>query len=125
MGLFFQAKMLSYFFNSFFKFLLLGFPSLHAPKEGRLFDHDVASAFLDFFQSVLSGYRIHMKGNKLDVEAFKRSQPGTIKQFLEHFEGSQMWACFINERYAFEFPLMYSAPWILVAQFTFLVRSVH
>jgi hypothetical protein len=59
----------------------------------------VAAAFLDFFQSILSGYAQFMRNNKLNVQAFRDAQPPAIKSFLDQFEASQMWFSFIMERY--------------------------
>ncbi|ELR17879.1 uDENN domain containing protein, partial [Acanthamoeba castellanii str. Neff] len=67
-------------------------------KKGRAFDLDVAAAFLDFFQSILSGYAQFMRNNKLNVQAFRDAQPPAIKSFLDQFEASQMWFSFIMER---------------------------
>ncbi len=60
---------------------------------------DVAAAFLDFFQSILSDYAQFMRNNKLNVQAFRDAQPPAIKSFLDQFEASQMWFSFIMERY--------------------------
>jgi hypothetical protein len=67
-------------------------------KRGRAFDFDIACAFLDFFQSVLSDYSKFMRGHRLDVQAFLQSRSSEIQKFLRQFEESQMWSCFIQER---------------------------
>jgi len=68
--------------------------------EGRVFDTEVARAFLGFFQTVFSDYPNFIKGNRFDLAGFKAAQPPTSASFLQEFEASQMWSCFIVEREA-------------------------
>eukprot|EP00005_Dracoamoeba_jomungandri_P000738 CAMPEP_0174257352 /NCGR_PEP_ID=MMETSP0439-20130205/6501_1 /TAXON_ID=0 /ORGANISM="Stereomyxa ramosa, Strain Chinc5" /LENGTH=363 /DNA_ID=CAMNT_0015340405 /DNA_START=1025 /DNA_END=2113 /DNA_ORIENTATION=- len=67
-------------------------------EKGRAYDMAVARSFLDFFQSVFSGYQSYFKDNKFQQKEFLESRPEDILEFLREFEASQMWACFIQER---------------------------
>lgn len=43
----------------------------YAYTEGRTFDLEIARAFLDFFQSLLSGYDKFMRNHKFDAQAHR------------------------------------------------------
>lgn len=66
--------------------------------EMRVVKEELTSTFIQFFVTILSGYREFLKGGSIDREAFIAAHSPDLQPFLTSLTDSQMFECFLNER---------------------------